>query len=115
MKTIPSPAFLAWRKSSYSDGGEDNCVEVSDGLPGVVPVRDSKNPAGGVLLFPAAAWSGFMATVKSGRLLSPAERAERAGKALTALKKWNGYAPDAAQQQDLDGELDRRLARVTGR
>ncbi|MEX2974179.1 hypothetical protein [Streptomyces sp. C184] len=47
-------------------------------------------------------------------LLTPAERAERAEKASTALKKWNGYAPTAAQQQDLDGELDRRLAQVTG-
>lgn len=115
MKTILNPAALAWRKSSYSDGGEDNCVEVSDGFPGVVPVRDSKNPAGGVLLFSAAAWSGFMATVKNGRLLPPAERAERAGKALAALKKWNGYAPTATQQRGLDSELDRRLAWVTGR
>ncbi|RXS58806.1 DUF397 domain-containing protein [Streptomyces sioyaensis] len=106
---------MAWRKSSYSDGGEDNCVEVSDGFPGVVPVRDSKNPTGGVLLFPATAWSGFIATVKNGRLLTPAERAERARKALTTLKEWNGYVPAAAQQQDLDCELDRRLAQVTGR
>ncbi|MCF3173658.1 DUF397 domain-containing protein [Streptomyces sioyaensis] len=111
---MPDPAALAWRKSSYSDGAEDNCVEVSDGFPSIVPVRDSKNPTGGVLLFPAIAWSGFIATVKNGRLLPPAERAERAGKALTALKKWNGYAPTAAQQQALDGELDRRLAQVTG-
>ncbi|MGW3007967.1 hypothetical protein ACWC9R_03875 [Streptomyces sp. NPDC001219] len=47
-------------------------------------------------------------------LLTPAERAERAAKALTALKSWNGYAPTSAQQKDLDGELDRRLAQVTG-
>ncbi|MGP3998694.1 hypothetical protein [Streptomyces sp. 8N706] len=48
-------------------------------------------------------------------LLTPAERAERAERALAALKEWNGYAPTAAEEQDLDGELDRRLARVTGR
>ncbi|MEU8993680.1 hypothetical protein AB0952_00340 [Streptomyces caniferus] len=48
-------------------------------------------------------------------LLTPAERAERAEKARTALKKWNGYAPTAGEQQDLDTELDRRLAQVTGR
>lgn len=48
-------------------------------------------------------------------LLTPAERAERAEKARTALKKWNGYAPTAAEQQGLDGELDRRMAQVTGR
>ncbi|MGW4033321.1 toxin-antitoxin system HicB family antitoxin [Streptomyces sp. NPDC004838] len=45
-------------------------------------------------------------------LLTPAERAE---KARTALKEWNGYAPTGAEEQDLDGELDRRLARVTAR
>ncbi len=31
------------------------------------------------------------------------------------LEKWNGYAPTSAEQQDLDTELDRRLAEVTGR
>uniref|UniRef100_UPI003F493F4C hypothetical protein n=1 Tax=Streptomyces chartreusis TaxID=1969 RepID=UPI003F493F4C len=48
-------------------------------------------------------------------LLTPAERAERAEKARAALKEWNGYAPTAAEEADLDSELDRRLARVTGR
>ncbi|MFE0193719.1 hypothetical protein [Streptomyces sp. NPDC059008] len=47
-------------------------------------------------------------------LLTPAERAERAEKALATLKKWNGYAPTPAEQKDLDSELDRRLAEVTG-
>ncbi|MGX7758788.1 DUF397 domain-containing protein [Streptomyces angustmyceticus] len=60
MKTIPTPGTIAWRKSSYSDGGADNCVEVCDGFPGAVPVRDSKNPTGGVLLFPADAWAAFL-------------------------------------------------------
>ncbi|MEU3137661.1 hypothetical protein ABZ691_33485 [Streptomyces sp. NPDC006854] len=47
-------------------------------------------------------------------LLTPAERAERAGKALEALKEWSGYAPTPSEQDDLDRELDRRLARVRG-
>ncbi|MEU3073953.1 DUF397 domain-containing protein [Streptomyces laurentii] len=34
-----------WRSSSYSSGN-GQCVEVADHLPGVVPVRDSKRPAG---------------------------------------------------------------------
>ncbi|MEV0849846.1 DUF397 domain-containing protein [Streptomyces sp. NPDC049954] len=36
-------AFLpvAWRKSSYSNGGGE-CVKVGFGLPHTVPVRDSK-------------------------------------------------------------------------
>ncbi|MFD7596862.1 DUF397 domain-containing protein [Kitasatospora sp. NPDC059812] len=58
---------LAWRKSSYSgdDGGE--CIEVALGsLPGGVPVRDSKDPHGPVLVFPASAWTSFLSSVQAG-------------------------------------------------
>ncbi|WP_331757590.1 hypothetical protein OH736_45625 (plasmid) [Streptomyces sp. NBC_01650] len=48
-------------------------------------------------------------------MLTPAERAERAEQARAALKKWNGYAPTASEEDDLDSELDRRLARMTAR
>ncbi|MFE6031366.1 hypothetical protein [Streptomyces niveus] len=48
-------------------------------------------------------------------LLTPGERAERAERARAALKEWNGYAPTAEQERDLDGELDRRLAQAAGR
>ncbi|MFI1740779.1 DUF397 domain-containing protein [Streptomyces sioyaensis] len=68
MMTAPDLAGVAWRKSSYSDGGANNCVEIADGFPGAVPVRDSKNPEGPVLLFPAAAWSGFIGGMKDGQL-----------------------------------------------
>ncbi|MGW3042802.1 DUF397 domain-containing protein [Kitasatospora sp. NPDC001159] len=57
--------MLVWRKSSYSGQGGD-CVEVADGVIGLVPVRDSKDPGGPALLFPADAWSSFLAGVKSG-------------------------------------------------
>lgn len=56
---------VRWRKSSYSNGQGD-CVEVADGLPGVMPVRDSKDPDGPALVFPAEAWSAFIAGVKAG-------------------------------------------------
>ncbi|UYQ62039.1 DUF397 domain-containing protein [Streptomyces peucetius] len=49
-----------WRKSSYSDGDGGNCLEIVDDIPGVVPVRDSKVPAGPVLLVTAAAWDAFI-------------------------------------------------------
>jgi hypothetical protein len=39
---------------------------VADGFPGVVPVRDSKNPDGPALVFSAGAWSAFVAGVKAG-------------------------------------------------
>ncbi|WP_079064470.1 DUF397 domain-containing protein [Streptomyces sp. NRRL F-4489] len=55
---------VSWRKSSYSNGTGGNCVEVSDGLPGIVPVRDSKDPSGPALVFSAAGWSSFVAAVK---------------------------------------------------
>ncbi|WP_260639402.1 DUF397 domain-containing protein [Streptomyces angustmyceticus] len=53
-----------WRKSSYSNGDGADCVEVADGFPGLVPVRDSKTPEGSALIIPAAAWSRFVTAVK---------------------------------------------------
>jgi hypothetical protein len=51
-----------WRKSSYSGGdGGESCVEVADGVVGVVPVRDSKVPDGHVVVIGAAAWAAFVA------------------------------------------------------
>ncbi|MGW2034046.1 hypothetical protein [Streptomyces sp. NPDC001811] len=47
--------------------------------------------------------------------LTPDERAERAEQARAALEKRNGYAPTAVEEQDLDSELDRRLARTAAR
>ncbi|MEV7201107.1 DUF397 domain-containing protein [Streptomyces griseoluteus] len=58
-----------WFKSSYSNNG-GNCIEVAtDLLPshGTVPVRDSKQCAGPVLELRAAAFSTFLAGVKSGQ------------------------------------------------
>jgi hypothetical protein len=56
-----------WRKSSYSNATGGDCIEVADNILGAVPVRDSKDPEGPALLFPAAAWSAFVTAVKSGR------------------------------------------------
>ncbi|MGW7270464.1 DUF397 domain-containing protein [Streptomyces sp. NPDC054864] len=53
-----------WRKSTYSGGEGGNCLEVADGHPNLVPVRDSKNPAGPKLVFRATAWSAFLADLK---------------------------------------------------
>ncbi|MGW2249862.1 DUF397 domain-containing protein [Kitasatospora sp. NPDC001660] len=55
---------VTWCKSSYSTQG-GNCIEVGS-LPNVVPVRDSKDPEGPALAFPAEAWSAFVAAVRSG-------------------------------------------------
>ncbi|MDT0570948.1 DUF397 domain-containing protein [Streptomyces sp. DSM 3412] len=52
-----------WRKSSYSDGGGTNCLEVTDEVPGIVPVRDSKVPDSRPLLFSAGAWAAFVKVI----------------------------------------------------
>ncbi|MBP0451608.1 DUF397 domain-containing protein [Kitasatospora sp. RG8] len=54
-----------WRKSSYSNGG-GGCIEVADGFSGAVPVRDSKDPEGPALVFPAGAWQAFVTAVRAG-------------------------------------------------
>ncbi|MGW3856323.1 DUF397 domain-containing protein [Micromonospora arida] len=52
-----------WRKSRRSGSSGGNCVEVADNLPGVVGVRDSKDPAGPALRFGPAAWRAFVAQI----------------------------------------------------
>ena len=58
---------MDWRKSSYS-GETNTCVEISDDLPGVRAVRDSKNPEQPYLTVSPAAWSAFVESVKADRL-----------------------------------------------
>jgi hypothetical protein len=56
-----------WRKSSYSGDDGGDCIEAAPGyLPGVVPVRDSKDPKGPALIFPTDAFAAFVAAVKAG-------------------------------------------------
>jgi hypothetical protein len=57
------PGAALWRKSTYSDGNGGSCLEVADGLPGVVPVRDSKVDGGPVIVVGSAAWTEFVRTV----------------------------------------------------
>ncbi|WP_329379945.1 DUF397 domain-containing protein [Streptomyces sp. NBC_01716] len=61
------PAPYSWRKSSYSNGEGGNCLEVADGVPGIIPVRDSKAPEAGALVIPAPVWTAFVASVKTDR------------------------------------------------
>ncbi|OZV83701.1 DUF397 domain-containing protein [Micromonospora echinospora] len=49
-----------WRKSTRSSGNGGACVEVADNLPGVVGVRDSKDPDGPALAFSPTAWRAFV-------------------------------------------------------
>jgi hypothetical protein len=56
----------AWRKSSYSGTNGGNCVEVAGNLPGIVAVRDSKNPDGPTLAFTTDEWRAFLAGASAG-------------------------------------------------
>lgn len=53
----------SWHKSSHSNGGEAACVEVADDLPGIVAVRDSKDPDGPKLIFTHSAWHAFTRSI----------------------------------------------------
>ncbi|WP_310728024.1 DUF397 domain-containing protein [Streptomyces sp. N2A] len=55
-----------WRKSSYSNTNGGSCIEVADNIPGLVPVRDSKNPGGPAICIGEAAWAAFVGMVKDG-------------------------------------------------
>ncbi len=54
-----------WVKSRHSDNG-GNCIEVAPDFPGVMPVRDSKDPDGPALLFSADAWRSFVTATREG-------------------------------------------------
>jgi hypothetical protein len=54
-----------WRKSSYSGGNANDCVEL-DRHPGHTGIRDSKSPTGEHLTFEAQAFTAFLTTVKNG-------------------------------------------------
>jgi hypothetical protein len=53
-----------WRKSTHSGGNEGNCVEITTNLPGIVAMRDSKNPTGPALAFTPGDWRAFLADIK---------------------------------------------------
>ncbi|NJQ05987.1 DUF397 domain-containing protein [Streptomyces lonarensis] len=66
-----------WRKSSYSGGDNGSCVEVADGIPTHLPVRDSKNPTGAALTIPNATWTAFIAGLTTSTLGPGARRDTR--------------------------------------
>ena len=64
---IPTDLTQAvWVKSSLSNGSGGDCVEVARNLPGVVAVRDSKDPDGPKLVFSPDEWRAFSAGIRGG-------------------------------------------------
>ncbi|WP_307805369.1 DUF397 domain-containing protein [Streptomyces spirodelae] len=54
-----------WRTSSYT--GTENCVEVADGDPAEVLVRDTKNRGGAILCLSRGAWAKFVQFTADGQ------------------------------------------------
>jgi len=54
-----------WRKSARSNGSGGACVEVADNLPGIVAVRDSKNPDGPALIVSRDEWASFITRLRA--------------------------------------------------
>lgn len=63
---LDASTLTGWYKSSYSGGDQGECLEVARGHADI-PVRDSKDPHGPVLVFEPSAWSAFVSAVKRGK------------------------------------------------
>ncbi len=57
--TADELAGAVWQRSSYS-GTQGNCVEVARNQPGLVAVRDSKEPEGARLVVSPEEWRRFI-------------------------------------------------------
>ncbi|MEV7391289.1 MULTISPECIES: DUF397 domain-containing protein [unclassified Streptomyces] len=54
-----SSSNLTWFKSSYSSGGDGDCLEVAT-RPTTIHIRDSKNPQGPQLTLSPTTWANFL-------------------------------------------------------
>lgn len=63
---MPSPdtSGACWRRSSRTDNGNGNCVELA-ALEAHTAIRDSKDPDGGTLALRPSGWHGLLAAAKS--------------------------------------------------
>jgi hypothetical protein len=57
---------MAWKKSSFSGGSDDNCLEARL-VEGGAEVRNSKNPDGPAITYTTGEWAAFVAGVKDGQ------------------------------------------------
>ncbi|GAB3443313.1 DUF397 domain-containing protein [Actinophytocola sediminis] len=62
--TVEGWASVRFRKSSASDTNGGQCVEVGARL-GLVALRDSKSPGGGLVEIPVPAWARFLAELRN--------------------------------------------------
>jgi hypothetical protein len=62
---------LQWRKSSFSGGNDNSCVEVAHLPDGGIALRDSKDPSLAPHRFTAAEWDAFVKGVHAGEFDRP--------------------------------------------
>ncbi|MFE6738931.1 DUF397 domain-containing protein [Streptomyces tubercidicus] len=55
-----------FKKSSFSQGDQQECVEVARTADGGRAVRDSKDRGGGIQFHSPGAWGAFLDAVKAG-------------------------------------------------
>jgi hypothetical protein len=73
----PDLSRALWRKSAHSSGTGQNCVEVAANIPGIVAIRDSKDPDGGVLSVNPNEWKNFLETIRERSFRTPARQSPR--------------------------------------
>ncbi|TDE29991.1 DUF397 domain-containing protein [Actinomadura sp. 6K520] len=64
--TTPAPSPLNWRKATASQGSQ-GCVELAP-LPGLIAVRDSKDPDGPTMFLARDAWRRLTEQANRGNL-----------------------------------------------
>ncbi|MEV4531580.1 DUF397 domain-containing protein [Streptosporangium sp. NPDC049304] len=60
----PDLSGAEFRTSTLS-GPNNDCVQVATNLPGLVAIRDSKDPAGPALIFSPTAWDDFLTDIRN--------------------------------------------------
>ncbi len=65
---------IAWRKSSASQGGSGDCVEVAFADESVL-IRHSRNPSGSILSFSQSEWRAFLTGTRNGEFDLPEDPA----------------------------------------
>ncbi|TKA04590.1 DUF397 domain-containing protein [Actinacidiphila oryziradicis] len=56
----------AWRKSSFSSGAQEECVEVAPGPDGLILFRESDRP-GEIVTTTIPRWAALIYSIKAGR------------------------------------------------
>ncbi|MFF5249107.1 DUF397 domain-containing protein [Streptosporangium sp. NPDC000095] len=63
----PDLSGAEFRTSTLS-GPNNDCVEVATNLPGLVAIRDSKDPSGPALTFSTTTWDDFLTGIRTGTI-----------------------------------------------